>query len=313
MIDISEIDRHVEDARYFRIPGFLWDWLPESMRAQQRGLTANLPTFDLGTVELFGWQIDLQLELTKFMVLEVVVALLMLAIFLPLAWRIAGGGRPRGRLWNLFEAILLFLRDEVARPAIGAKEADRFLPFVWNIFFFILFCNLLGMVPWAGSPTAALGVTATLAAITLLTVVGSGMMKFGAAGFWTGMVPAMDLPLIVAIPLKPMLVVMEILGLLIKHTVLAVRLLANMFAGHLVLAVVASFVTATAHSLFAIWLGVTVASVLGATALSLLELFVAFLQAYIFTFLSALFIGMAVHQHSADGVRGAEKVNVTSS
>jgi len=117
------------------------------MRAPKRGLTANLPTFDLGTVELFGWQIDLRLELTKFMVLEVVAALLMLAIFLPLAWRIAGGGRPRGRFWNLFEVILVFLRDEVARPAIGTKEAHRFLPFIWNIFFFVLFCNLLGLVP----------------------------------------------------------------------------------------------------------------------------------------------------------------------
>jgi len=105
---------------------------------------------------------------------------------------------------------------------------------------------------------------------------------------------------------------MEVLGLLIKHTVLAVRLVANMFAGHLVLAVVVGFVTATVHSLLAVWLGVTVASVLGATALSLRELLVAFLQAYIFTFLSALFIGMAVHQHSADGVRGAEKASLTN-
>ena len=296
MMDISEIGGHVKDARYFHVPGFLWDRLPESMQGHAPGYI-DLPILDLVNTELFGYQVHLQLKLTKFMVLEVVAAVLMLLIFVPLAWRIARGNRPRGRLWNLFEAMLVFLRDEVARPAIGKKEADRFLPFIWTVFFFVLFCNLLGLVPWAGSPTAALAVTGTLAAMTLLTVVGAGSAKFGVVGFWIGLVPKMDLPLVLAILLKPMLLAIEIVGLLIKHSVLAVRLLANMFAGHLVLAVILGFVATAAHSLFALWVGVTVASVLGATALSLLELFVAFLQAYVFAFLSALFIGMAVHQH----------------
>jgi F-type H+-transporting ATPase subunit a len=192
--------------------------------------------------------------------------------------------------------MLVFIRDEVARPAIGRHDADRFLPFLWNVFFFILFCNLLGLVPWAGSPTGALAVTGSLALVCFVMVVGSGMAKFGILGYWMGMVPHLE-PWPLAIILKPMLTAIEFGGTCVKHCVLAVRLLANMFAGHLVLFVIIGFIGATVHSGFALWLGVTVASVLGATALSLLELLVAFLQAYIFTFLSAVFIGMAVHQH----------------
>ena len=273
MLDIGEIGGHVKDSDSFHWP---------------MGGHYTLPK-----LEIFGYE----LQLTKFMVLEVVVALLMLVVFVTLARFMVGGGRPRGRLWNFFEAMLVFIRDEVARPAIGRHEADRFLPFVWNVFFFILFCNLLGMVPWAGSPTGALSVTGALAGIAFLTVIGAGMFKFGLVGFWTGMVPHMDVPLAMAVVLKPMLMVIEIAGLGIKHTVLAVRLLANMFAGHLVLAVIVGFIGATANAFIILWLGVTIASVLGAVALSLLELFVAFLQAYIFAFLTALFIGMAVHQH----------------
>jgi len=269
MLDLEELGSHVKDGAAFHFPlGRHWD-LPE----------------------VFGVQI------TKFMVLEVIAALLMLLVFLPLAWRMRGGGSPRGRFWNMFEAILLFLRDEVARPAIGRREADRFLPFIWNIFFFVLFCNLMGMLPWAGSPTGDLSVTAVLALMTLTAVVATGTSKHGVVGFWTGLVPQMELPLALAILLKPMLLVIEVVGLMIRHSVLAVRLLANMFAGHLVLAVIVTFIAATAHAMFLLWLGVTTGTVAGAVALNLLELFVAFLQAYIFTFLSALFIGMAVHQH----------------
>ena len=78
------------------------------------------------------------LELTKFMVLELVVAVLIIVVFVPLAWKISTGERPRGRLWNFLEIMLLFLRDEVARPAIGRRDADRFMPFMWTVFLFVL-------------------------------------------------------------------------------------------------------------------------------------------------------------------------------
>jgi len=148
-----------------------------------------------------------------------------------------------------------------------------------------------------GSPTGSIAVTGALAFITFCVVVGTGMLKLGVVGFWKAQVPHMDLPKAVAVLLIPMIFVIEVFGLFIKHGVLAVRLLANMMAGHVVLAVLVGFISASAAAGAGIWGGVTIASVFGATALSLLELFVAFLQAYIFTFLSALFIGAAVHPH----------------
>jgi F-type H+-transporting ATPase subunit a len=273
MFDLGEIGGHVKDAPEFHFPG---------------GFHTQLPVIDI-----FGYQ----LQLTKYMVLEVVAAALMLMIFVPLAWRMRKGAAPRGPFWNFFEAILVFIRNEVARPAIGEKDADRFLPFLWNVFFFVLICNLLGMVPWMGSPTGSIVVTGTLAVCILAMTTATGMRAHGMVGFWTGLVPPMDLPGPLAIFLKPMLFAIELIGLLIKHSVLAVRLMANMFAGHLVLAVIVSFIAAAAHTWLVLWIGVTVGSLGGAVAISLLELFVAFLQAYIFTFLSALFIGMAIHQH----------------
>jgi F-type H+-transporting ATPase subunit a len=267
-MDFGELADHVRDSNYFHFP---WGRI-------------ELP-------KLLGFQ------LTKFMVLELLVAALMLVVFLALANRIRGGGPPKGFFWNFFEVMLVFIRDQVARPSIGKHDADKFLPFLWNMFFFILFCNLLGVLPWAGSPTGALTVTVALAGITFCAVVGTGIHKFGVGGFFKSIVPHMELPKAIAFLLVPMIFVIELAGLLIRHVVLAVRLLANMFAGHLVLAVLLGFIAAAANYITIAWLGITTASVLGSAALTLLELFVAFLQAYIFTFLSALFIGMAVHPH----------------
>ena len=101
----------------------------------------------------------------------------------------------------------------MARPAIGQHDADRFLPFLWTMFFFILFCNLLGMVPWAGSPTGSLSVTAALAVITFCAVVGTGMAKFGPVGFWRSLVPHMELPGVLGFLLMPMIFVIEVVGL----------------------------------------------------------------------------------------------------
>ena len=148
-----------------------------------------------------------------------------------------------------------------------------------------------------GSATGAIATTGALAIITLAVVIGAGSAKLGFLGFWKGLVPHMDLPKPIAIFLIPLMFAIELLGLLIKHFVLSVRLLANMFAGHLVLAVVIGFIGEKALQDSALWYGVMPASVLGAVALNMLELLVAFIQAYIFTFLTALFIGTAVHPH----------------
>jgi F-type H+-transporting ATPase subunit a len=234
-------------------------------------------------------------RITKFMLIELVVALLIAVIFIRLGHKMRRSDAPKGRLWNLFEAILVYLRDQVARPAIGHHDGDRFVPFIWTIFFFVLFCNLFGLLPWAGSPTGALATTAALAVVTFVVVVGAGIKKLGPIKFWTSMVPHLDLPWHMWIPMVLLIFPIEVMGLLIRHFVLAIRLLANMMGGHMVLAVLTSFIIATAGSL-AFW-GVMPISLMAATGLSLLELFVGVLQAYIFTFLSALFIGMAVHPH----------------
>lgn len=249
-------------------------------------------SFGVETIDLpviFGFQI------TKFMVLEVLVAVVMLAIFLPLARKISTGKPIRGRFWNMMEAFLLFFRDQVARPAIG-HDADKFLPIIWTTFFFILFCNLFGMIPCGGSPTATLAVTGVLAAFAFVTTVIAGSRKFGPVKFWLNQVPHMDVPFGLGYILKPMLFVIEVFGLFVKFLVLAIRLFANMFAGHLVLAVFMAFVGATAGAGF-LWYVVSFPSMAVAVAVSFLEIFVAFLQAYIFTFLMALFIGMATHSH----------------
>src|SRR5208337_3010183 len=96
--------------------------------------------------------------------------------------------------------------------------------FLWTTFFFILLLNLMGLLPWTGSATGALGTTSALAVIVFVTVVGAGIAKYGLLKFWIGQVPHMQLPLLMAIWLKPMIFVIEVFGLLVKHSVLAVRL-----------------------------------------------------------------------------------------
>ena len=235
--------------------------------------------------------------ISKFMIIEVIVALLAALLFIRLANRMRTSDRPKGRVWNFFESILLFMRDEVAVPAMGKKDAKRFMPLLWTIFFFILGLNLMGMVPWVGAPTGAFAVTLGLAAVTLLTGFIMGTIKFGPLGYWKNQIPSMDLPLWISIFVKPLIFAIEVLGLFIKHMVLGIRLLANMVAGHLVLLGVMGIAFSVQGAMSDSWWIAAPVSVIGSTIFSVLELFVAFLQAYIFTFLSALFIGAAVHHH----------------
>lgn len=305
---------HVQDARYFQVPRWFAPehdghlMLPQPLAQAKLDAVGHAITDHHGMPEYEAiWQLHtsneflnnliepFDLVLTKFMVLELIAAVLLVVVFGLLALRLRGGKAPNGLLTNLLESMLVFIRDKVARPAIGSHDADRFLPFLWTMFFFILACNLLGMIPWLGSPTGALATTGVMALITFGVVLSAGMSRYGFVGFLKAQVPHMDLPKPLAVMLVPLIFVLEIAGLFIRHFVLAVRLLANMLAGHVVLAVIVGFIAVTAESI--LWWGVTPASVLGAMALSLLELFVAFLQAYIFTFLSALFIGAALHAH----------------
>jgi len=306
---------HIRDGRFFELPSFLG------------GNTAPLPT-----LHIFGTE----LPLTRFMVLQVVAGLLVTFIFAGLAWSIRGGRPARGRFWNFWEMLALAIRDQVVRPTIGdghhhdehadehgseagheshsanghAKDhsktqygghpADKYLPYVWTCFFYILFCNLLGAIPGLGSATGHLSVTVPLALTTLLMVIVSGSFESGILGFWKTLVPTMDLPGWIAPPLIGLIWVIEFIGLLVKHLVLAMRLFLNIMGGHTVIGVILSFIAVAASADFPVpilyWV-VTPASVAGQVAIGMLELFVAFLQAYVFAFLTTLFIGTAVHPH----------------
>jgi F-type H+-transporting ATPase subunit a len=231
---------------------------------------------------------------TKFMLLELLAAIIVAALYIPLGARARSGDLPTGWHHNLFEVLLTFVRDDIARPAIG-HDADKYVPFLWTMFLFILVNNLLGLVPFLGSATGNIYVTGALALCVFFAIHGSAAAKMGLAHYAGSMWPHFDVPYGLGYILKPMIFLLEWMGVLVRNAVLAVRLFANMFAGHVVLATLLIFIYTAGSIGLGLWSAVTVASVLGQVALSLLELFVACLQAYIFTFLAALFMGMAMH------------------
>jgi F-type H+-transporting ATPase subunit a len=258
--------------------------------------------------DIWGFQV------TKFMVLQLVAFVLTLLIFRGLAKRLHSGDVTKGRFWNFWESIALFIRDKVVRPTIGdghhghdehgddAKPtgghyADQFLPFLWSCFFYILFCNLLGAIPMLGSPTGSLMVTGTLAIFAFGFNLMNGFKQFGFVGFWKNQSPDLGLPLVMTIVIGGGIWLIEVVGLFIKHGVLAVRLFANIMGGHTVVGVILGFIAA--EGVAGTWLmGIVIpASIAGQLFIGLLELFVAFLQAYVFTFLATIFLGTCIHEH----------------
>ena len=199
---------------------------------------------------------------------------------------------------NAIEAICEYLRKEVAQPALG-EHTDRFIKFIWTVFFFILTVNLLGLLPvggvrllgahLGGTATANPWITGTMALITLGMIVVNGL-RLGGKQFLAHFNPG-------PIWLAWLLIPIEVVGLLARIFALIVRLCANMIAGHVLLAVMVSFIFQAAAKSIAGALGVAVPVVLGSIAITLLEIFVALLQAFIFTFLTTLFIGQAVVFH----------------
>jgi F-type H+-transporting ATPase subunit a len=259
------------------------------------------PSIDLPYYDFHVAGRTVRVGLSKYMLLEVLAAVLVALFYVPLARRMASGQLPRGWSENAREVLLTFVRNEVARPTIG-EEADRYVPFLWTLFLFVLFNNLLGLVPFCGSPTGSIYVTIGLALCVFFAIHGSGVQKMGFGPYISSLWPHVDVPFGLGYVLKPLIFYLDWQGVLIRNAVLAVRLFANMFAGHVVLATLLIFIYTAGHLYqdtpavnWSLWSTVTVLSVLGQLALSLLELFVAFLQAYIFVFLSAIFMGMAMH------------------
>ena len=275
-------------------------WSAEKVQSYNQALDGKvLIPQPFGTLRN-AYEAESGLCISRYMIIEVVVALLLFFAFRWLARSMKSSDAPKGKAWNFLEGFVQAVRDKVVVPAMGEHDADRFMPFLWTMFFFILGCNLMGMIPWVGSPTAAFGTTAALAILVFLVGLYFGIRAFGVVGYLKNICPALGLPWYIAFWVVPLLWTIEFASLFIKHAVLAVRLLMNMGAGHLVLlgilGIGVSVQTAMSLSTGA-WLGVAGLSVMGTTILSFLELFVAFLQAYVFTFLAALFIGSAIHHH----------------
>jgi F-type H+-transporting ATPase subunit a len=244
--------------------------------------------------------------LSRFMVLEFFAFAIVLLVFVPACRRISRGEVPKGRLTNFVEAILLFIRDEVAIPTIGEHDYKRFLPYLWTLFVFIATMNLLGMIPFMGSPTASMAVTGVLAVIAFFVIHYNGIKANHGLGHYIGTFKVKldregKLLQILAPIIEFGVFCLEIMTAFIRAIVLAVRLFANMLAGHTTLFVVFSFIVmvgmAVEQSLLSgyfFW-PITLSSVLTIVALSLLEMFVGLLQAFVFVFLTSTFIGMAMH------------------
>ncbi|MBL8808975.1 MAG: F0F1 ATP synthase subunit A [Planctomycetaceae bacterium] len=181
--------------------------------------------------------------------------------------------------------------------AIGMHPADKYLPFIWSCFFYVLLCNLLGAVPSLGSATGNINVTGALALTALLASFGYGVQAMGFGGFFANLIPNTGMTGVGAIAMSCLMFPIEALGFLIKHAILALRLFGNIMGGHTALGVILAFIGQAAKGNLALWSIVTFGSVLGQIGVGLLELLVAVLQAYVFSFLATIFISGAVHKH----------------
>ena len=234
--------------------------------------------------------IAIDFSLTKHIVMIWFAALLLL-IFVRAAvrsYRKDSSGKyslvPSG-LANALEVIVVFVRDDIVLGAIGEK-GTKLLPYFLTLFFFILFSNLVGLIPYTSTPTGNINVTASLAVIAFFVIQVSGIIDHGFVGYFRGLMPP-HIPIFVV----PVMIIVEVLGLFTKPFALCVRLFANMSAGHIVIF--------SLIGLIFIFNSILIApiSIAFAVFICLLEILVGVIQAYIFTMLTALFVGLAVHQH----------------
>jgi F-type H+-transporting ATPase subunit a len=224
----------------------------------------------------------LDLSITKSVVSIMIAALLMFIIFSGLAKSYAKNNGIASGVGRIFEPVVLYIRDEIAIPNIGEKHYKRYMSYLLTIFFFVLFLNIFGLMPFGINVTGNLTITFSLAILTFLITNFTANKNYWGHIFWMPGVPK-----VMRIVLAPI----ELLGVFIKPFSLMIRLYANIFAGHIVLMSIIGLMF-----IFKSWLGSSLSFGLS-FALSILEILVAFLQAYIFTMLSALYFGAAVEEH----------------
>jgi F-type H+-transporting ATPase subunit a len=262
---------HVQDSREWELPGTTLHFPPPH-------------TYQAGPIDLTP---------TKFVVFLLLAALLTLATLLGGA-ALAGKAEPgvtSGKRHNLIEAMVLFIRNEVVMPNIG-HGGEKFAPFICTLFFFIMFANLLGIFPYGASATASISVTLALALIVFLVVEVGAMIAMGPR-HWLGTVwmKPKGMGAVAGTAMAVFLLPLELLAKFVRPIALTIRLMANMTAGHIVLLAIISLIF-----VFGSW-AVVIGPVLMAVAITFLEIFVAFLQAFIFAILSSVFIGLVRHEH----------------
>ena len=260
-----------------------------------RGPVIHLPHCD----PIHIGPLTLDLSPTKHVVFLFLAAIVCLAIFLPIgrAMRDKYRDRAPSGFANAMEAMVLYFRDEVVRRNIG-HGADAYTGYILTLFFFILFMNLLGLVPFGATATGNFMVTGALAAVTFVVTEISGMRALGFAGYMGTIfyAPKGLNPIGTAIMLV-ILTPVEFLGKLTKPFALMIRLFANMMAGHTLVLSLLGLIFMFAGGSAIVTGGVTVASIGMVSGIMLLEVFVAFLQAYIFAMLTAVFIGLITSHH----------------
>jgi F-type H+-transporting ATPase subunit a len=229
----------------------------------------------------------IDISITKNVVGILFIGIILLLVFTSVARSYKkNGGVPRG-LTGWMEPMVVFIRDEVAKPNIGDKKFAKYVPFLLTIFFFIWFLNMLGLTPLGFNITGNIAVTMVLAGVSLIVILISANKNYWKHIFWPPVPHA----------LKPLMIPIEIVGIFTKPFALMIRLFANITAGHIVILSLVSliFIAQNASGTAMGW-AVSPGSLLLVLFISVLEILVALLQAYIFTLLTALFIGMAVEE-----------------
>lgn len=271
----------VADSHHFVVPGL--------------GISFDLPQWP----PLHIGSLTLDMSPTKHVIWIMMAATLCALVLIWTARKTHGRGAdkaPRG-LANVIEAFIIYLRDDVVMRNVG-KGGERYVPFVLTLFFFILFMNLLGLVPFGSAATGNIMVTAALAVLALVAIEVGGAIHLGPKAYMKTIVYVPEgLPWYGQIPMALIMTPVEAIAKLARIFALAIRLFANMTAGHLViLALVGLIFMAGAGAGAAKW-AIAPAPVLMAVAIMLLEIFISLLQAYIFTMLTSVFIGLVRHPH----------------
>ncbi len=242
--------------------------------------------------ELRPWDFSITKNVTS---LFVSIALI-LFIFLSVAkrYRQNFARAPKG-IQSWIEPIVVFICDDIAKPSIGKEKYERYLPYLLTIFFFIFINNLMGLIPifpGGANLTGDISVTLVLALFTFVITSFSGSRDY-----WVHLINAPGIPLWLKLPL-PLMPIVEIMGVFIKPFVLTIRLFANITAGHIVALGFYSLIFIFAEKSIIAGYGISVLSIAFTVFMGILELLVAFIQAYVFTLLSALYIGLALERHS---------------